>query len=392
LPALRRRHSLKLTGWRRTLVRQDVPLGRVAGITVAANWTVAVILALITWLLGGSVLPGAVAHQPMAAYWVLACATAVLFLASLLGHEFSHALVARRNGLTVRAITLWMLGGITELEGEPPDAAADLRIAVAGPAVSAAAAGVFLGAAMAVRYAGGPAVVAAALVWLALMNGMIAVFNMLPGAPLDGGRVLRAVLWRHYRDRRRGEVAAARAGQFLGAGIIGIGAAELLWDVPGGLWLMLIGWFLVSAADVEKRAATAKSALADVRVADVMTADPQVAQGWITVQDFVGRIASWSRQDAFPVVDWSGSLVGVVVTELLAKVSPGDRAGLRLDQVALAVPPPYLAAPEDPAGPLLTRRPLGGEVMAVVLAGGQVVGIVTVGDLRQAVRRHRLAA
>ena len=91
-------------------------------------------------------------------------------------------------------------------------------------------------------------------------------------------------------------------------------------------------------------------------------------------------------------MDWSGSLVGVVVTELLAKVSPGDRAGLRLDQVALAVPPPYLASPEDPAGPLLTRRPLSGESMAVVLAGGQVVGIVTVGDLRQAVRRHRLAA
>ena len=373
-------------------MRQDVRLGRVAGIRVGADWTVALILALIAWLLGGSVLPGAVPHQPAAVYWVLACAAAVLFLASLLGHELSHALVARRNGLAVRAITLWMLGGITELEGEPPDAAADLRIAVAGPAVSAASAGVFLGAAMAVKYASGPAVVTAALVWLALMNGLLAVFNMLPGAPLDGGRVLRAVLWRHYRDRRRGEVAAARAGQFLGAGIIGLGVAEVvLWAAWGGLWLMLIGWFLISAADAERRAATATSALAGVRVADVMTADPQVAQGWITVQDFVGRIAAWSRQDAFPVVDWGGNLVGVVVTELLARIPPGDRAGLRLDRVALAVPPPYLAAPEDPAGPLLTHRPLGGEVMAVVLAGGQVAGIVTVGDLRQAVRRHRLA-
>jgi Zn-dependent protease len=120
----------------------------------------------------------------------------------------------------VRAITLWMLGGITELGGDPPDAGADLRIAVAGPAASAVAAGVFLGIAQAVRYAGGPAVVTAGLVWFAVMNGMLAVFNMLPGAPLDGGRVLRAVLWRHYGDRRRAEIAAARAGQFLGAGII----------------------------------------------------------------------------------------------------------------------------------------------------------------------------
>lgn len=372
-------------------MRQDVRLGRVAGIQVGANWTVGLILVLIAWLLGESVLPSAAPGQPAAVYWVLAFAAAALFLASLLGHELSHALVARRNGLRVRAITLWMIGGITELEGEPPDAGADLRIAVAGPAVSAAAAAVFTGAAMAVGYAGGPAVVTAALVWLALINGVVAVFNMLPGAPLDGGRVLRAALWRHYRDRRRAETAAARAGRFLGAAIIGIGVAVLLWDIFDGLWLMLIGWFIISAAETEVRAATATSALAGVRVADVMTADPQVAQGWITIQDFADRIAAWSRQDAFPVVDWGGSLVGVVVTEMLARIPPGDRARLRLDQVALAVPPPYLAAPEDPAGPLLTRRPLGGEVMAIVLAGGQVAGIVTVSDLRQAVRRHRLA-
>lgn len=374
-------------------MRQDVRLGRVAGIQVAADWTVALILALIAWLLGGSLLPRAVPHQSVAAYWVLACVTAVLFLASLLGHELSHALVARRNGLAVRAITLWMLGGITKLEGEPSDPSADLRIAIAGPAASAAASGVFFGAATAVKYAGGPAVVTAALMWLALMNGLLAVFNMLPGAPLDGGRVLRAVLWRHYRDRRRAEVAAARAGQFLGAGIIGVGAAELLlWDFAGGLWLMLIGWFLISAAGAERRAAVAASALAGVRVADVMTAGPQVAPGWITVQDFAGRIAAWSRQDAFPVVDWEGVLVGVAVTELLARIPPPERAELRLDQVALAVPSPYLAAPEDPAGPLLTRRPLGGKVMAVVLTGGQVAGIVTVADLYQAIRRRGLVA
>lgn len=366
-------------------MRQDIRLGRVAGIQVAANWTVAVILALIAWLLARSVLPGAAPHQPAAVYWAPACAAAVLFLASLLAHELSHALVARRNGLAVRAITLWMLGGITELEGEPRDAAADLRIAVAGPAVSAAAGGIFYGAAWAVKYAGGPAVVTAALVWLALMNGLLAVFNMLPGAPLDGGRALRAVLWRRFRDRRRAEIAAARAGRVLGAAVTGIGAAELLlWDVVGGLWLMLIGWFLISAADAERRAAVATSALAGVRVADVMTADPQVAHGWITVQDFADHIAAWPRQDAFPVVDWDGSLIGVVVIGLLDRIPAGDRARLRLDRVALAVPPPYLAAPEDPAGPLLAHRPLGGDVMAVVLAGGQVAGMVTVGDLRHA--------
>jgi len=266
-------------------VGQDVPLGRVAGIQVGANWTVAVILLLIAWLLVESVLPGAAPHLSVAVYWTVGCAAAALFLASLLAHELSHALVARHYGLKVRAITLWMLGGITELDGEPPDAGADLRIAVAGPAASVAAGGVFFGMTQAVRYAGGPAVVTAGLVWLAVMNGMLAVFNMLPGAPLDGGRVLRAVLWRHYGDRRRAEIAAARAGQFLGAGVIGLGVAELLlWAAWSGLWLMLIGWFLISAADAERRAAAAAAALGDVRVAEVMTPDPQVAQGWFTAQ------------------------------------------------------------------------------------------------------------
>ena len=118
-------------------------------------------------------------------------------------------MLVRHNGLTVQAITLWMLGGVTELEGESPDAGADLRIALARA---------FLGAAAAVSHAGGPAVVTAALMWLTVMKGMLTVFNMLPGAPLDGGRVLRAALWRHYGDRRRAEVAAARAGQLIGAG------------------------------------------------------------------------------------------------------------------------------------------------------------------------------
>jgi Zn-dependent protease len=371
-------------------VKQTMPLGRVAGIAVGAHWSVAVILAIVAELLAVTVLPGAFPNQNAALYWAVAGITAVVFLASLLAHELAHALVARRNGVGVRSITLWMLGGMAELDADPPSAGADLRIALAGPAASLVVGLVLFGAAAGIGAAGGPGVAVAAATWLAVMNGILAVFNLLPGAPLDGGRVLRAALWRHYGDRERGERGAARAGRILGAVMVGLGIGELLaFRSFSGLWLMLIGWFLITTAAAEEKAATAKVALAGVRVADVMTAGPELAGGWKSVSEFIGRAAA--RPDAFPVVGPDGGLTGVVLASQLARVPASGRDRLRLDQVALAVPPGYLAAPDDPAGPLLTRRPLGGQVAAVVLDGGRVTGLVMVGDLRRALQWRTLA-
>ncbi len=373
-------------------MKQSVRLGRVAGVPLGAHWSVGVILVIIAWVLAVTVLPAGYPHEPTALYWVVAAVAAVLFLASLTAHELAHAVVARRNGVAVRSVTLWMLGGATELEQDPASPGADLRIALAGPAASLVAGGIFFGLGTAIGAAGGPAIAAAAAIWLAVMNGILAVFNLLPGAPLDGGRVLRAVLWRLYGDRERAERSAARAGRVLGALIIGFGAVELLaFRYLGGLWLILIGWFLLSAAAAEESAAAAKTALSGVRVADVMTPHPELAPGWSTVADFIDKVAARSGQDAFPVIDFGGELTGIVLTSQLARIRPGDRPRLRLDQVALAVPPSYRAAPGDPVGPLLTRRPLGGEVAAVVLAGDQIAGLVTVSDLRRALRWRTLA-
>jgi Zn-dependent protease len=373
------------------LVKQNVRLGRVAGIPVGANWSVAVILVIIAEILALSVLPADVPHRPAALYWLVAVVTAALFLACLLAHELAHAVVARRNGVGVRSITLWMLGGVAELEGDPPSAAADLRIALAGPAASLAAGAVVLAAGALIGYARGPAVAVAAATWLAVMNGVLAVFNLLPGAPLDGGRVLRAILWRRHGDRLRAELGAARAGRFLGAAVIGLGAVEVLAARSyEGLWLMLIGLFLFSAAAAEEQAARAAVALAGVTVADVMTPQPELAPAWSTVGDFI-QVAARSRQGAFPVVEPGGRLCGLVLADQLARVPAAARHELTVGQVALAVPPAYLAAPGDPAAPLLRRRPLGGQVAAVVLVDDRVAGLVTMADLGQALRWRGLA-
>jgi Zn-dependent protease len=371
-------------------MKQTVRLGRVGGITVGANWSVGVILVIIAEVLAVSVLPAAYPHQRAAVYWSVGVIAAVLYLASLLAHELSHALVARRSGVTVRSVTLWMLGGVTDLEGEPPTPRADFWIAVAGPLASLAAGGICYGVGAAIHAAGGPAIVVAAANWLALMNGILAVFNLLPGAPLDGGRVLRAILWRRWGNWQRAERAAVQVGRVLGAAIAGLGVAEMLFvNILNGLWLVLIGWFIASAAGAEGQAATTQAALAGVRVADVMTPDPELASGWHSVKEFIDQ-AGHSRQEAFPVVGFDGKLTGIVLASQFDHL-PRDGAQLRLEQLALPVPPDYRAAPDDPAAPLASRAPLGGEVVAVVLAGGQVTGMVTSSDLQQALRWRALA-
>jgi len=374
-------------------MRQTVPLGRVAGIQVGAHWSVLVMVILIGWLLGGQVLPETTPGQPAAAYWAVAVPCAVTFLAALLAHELAHSLVARRYGVPVTSITLWALGGVSELGSEPPTARADLRIAVAGPATSLAAGLIFSGLAAAVRAAGGAGIVVAALGWLAAMNVLLAAFNLLPGAPLDGGRILRAVLWRRTGDRAPAAQSAAAAGRAVGAALMVLGLAEVLVRASAsGLWLSLIGVFVMSAAAAEAAAGTAAAALGGLRVSDVMTPDPDIGGAWMTVADFIDGIALRSAQAGFPVISPGGSLAGVTGVTRLGRVPPASRSGITLGQVMDPVPPGYLAAPEDPAAPLLSRPPLADDLAAIVLSEGRITGIVTVTRLRQIVRHEALRA
>jgi hypothetical protein len=282
---------------------------------------------------------------------------------------------------------------VSELGSEPPTARADLRIAAAGPTTSVAAGLIFGGLAAAVHAGGGPGIAVAALGWLAAMNIFLAAFNLLPGAPLDGGRILRAVLWRRHGDRARAGQSAAAAGRVIGALLIAVGIAEVLvWADAGGLWLALIGVFVMTAATAEAAAETAASALAGLRVGDVMTPDPDIGATWMSVYDFIDRVALKSDQSEFPVIGPDGSLAGVTGNTRLAQIPLARRASTTLYQVMAAVPPAYVAAPDGPAAPLLNRPPLTGDLAAVVISDGRITGIVTVTRLRQIVRREMLRA
>ncbi|HYZ57193.1 MAG TPA: site-2 protease family protein [Streptosporangiaceae bacterium] len=372
-------------------MKQTVWLGRVAGIRVGAHWSVLVMVVLIGWVLGAQVLPGMTPHEPAVLHWAVAVPAAVAFIAALLAHELAHSLVARHHGVPVTSITLWALGGVSELGGEPPTARADLQIAVAGPAASLAA-GLMSGAlATAVRAGTGPGIAVAALGWLAVMNLFLAAFNLLPGAPLDGGRILRAALWMRHGDRLRAVQSAATAGRAIGAAFIALGFGELLlWGHTRGVWLALIGVFVMSAAAAESAAGAAASALGGLLVRDVMTPDPDIGGSWMSVSGFIDHVDPHSAQTEFPIIGPDRSLAGVTALRLLARVPPGKRASTPLREVMAIVPPGYVAGPGDPAAPLLSRPPLAGGLAAIVTSEGRITGIVTVTRLRQIARWQTL--
>jgi Zn-dependent protease len=374
-------------------MKQTLRLGRFAGIPIGVHWSVFVIVAVIGAILGADALPVLVPHQPAVAYWGIAVPGAVLFVAALLAHEVAHAVVARHHGVAARSITLWALGGVAELDRDPPTPRADLQIAAAGPVTSLAAGIAFAGLAIVLRAAGGPLLAIAALAWLAFTNGLVAVFNLLPGAPLDGGRVLRALLWMRLGDRARAARAAAAAGRVIGVLLVGLGFAQLLaWEDLGGLWLALVGVFVIGAAASEAAAESSAAVLGGMRVRDVMSPDPATGEGWMTVAYFTTRVPLRPGQRAFPVLSGDGGLAGIATPGELSRVPAADRHGTELRQVMVPVPPAYLAGPDDPAGPLATRPPLAGEVAAVATCEGGVVGIVTVADLRRVTRGPELPA
>lgn len=364
-------------------MRQTLRLGRIGGIAVGVHWSVLVIMALLVEGLAVTVLPGAAPDQPWPVYWSVAVAAAGLFLASLLAHELAHALVARRFGIRVERITLWLLGGVAEFADEAPTARADLLVAAAGPVTSIAAGLSFGAATVAATAAGAPAVVTAAFGWLTVINVVLAVFNLLPGAPLDGGRVLRALLWRRHGDRYRAAMSAARAGHGLGMVLIFVGIAEVLFTGTfSGLWLALLGWFLISAANAEAATARYHTLLGRVPVRAVMHDNPACGHPQQSVDDFVRTVAVHSGHRMFPLRDSAGRPAGVVRLADLSRVPAATRAQVQLARIALPTSMVPIVEAATPLADVAAAIARGG--LALVVDNGLLVGVVSTDDVAHA--------
>lgn len=359
------------------------PLGSWKGVAVRAHWSVLIIIGLFAWLLATSLLPALQPGQAVGAYWAVGLVSATFFLATLLAHELAHAVTAMHFGMRVERITLWMLGGLAELGGEPPSPRADALIAAAGPLTSFVVAAVC----GALAWVLGGGLVAAALAWLAEISLVLAVFNLLPGAPLDGGRLVRAVLWWRYRDRARATRAAASAGRVLGWLLVALGMLEVLVGGVSGLWLALVGWFIINGAASERYSVQAEK-LRGLTVRDAIGRPPAIAGDWWSVQEFLERLTpEHASQPAFPLVDVDGALTGVVTVAGLERTPAERRPTTPLRDVPRR--PPTVVSPQTPLPELLLSLHLRGGI-AVVVENGRPIGVLSAQELDRAVELTEL--
>lgn len=248
--------------------RQSISLGRILGIPVGLDYSWFLIFALLTWTLAVGYYPAEFKNWPAAQYWTVGAVTAVMLFVSVLLHELGHSVIALRYKIPVRSITLFIFGGVAQIGAEPPSATAEFWIAIAGPVVSFALAAIFglLQSALA-----GIAPLLALAKYLAYINGTLGLFNLIPGFPLDGGRVFRAIVWGVTHNLRQATLIAGNVGRLIGYLFILLG----VWQVFGGnfingLWIAFIGWFLESAAVAQIQQQRVQGLLAGHKVSEVM--------------------------------------------------------------------------------------------------------------------------
>jgi Zn-dependent protease len=360
-------------------------VGRIAGIPVGVSPLWLVIVALITWTLGADYFPEQVHGIGALAAYGLGLASALLLFASILAHELGHALVARRRGIEVDEIDLWLLGGVSRLRGEAHTPGDELRFALAGPAVTAVLCACFALAAVLLP-ASTPAAVSALVEYQALVNGAVLVFNLMPAFPLDGGRVLRSLLWRRSGELARASETAASIGRGFGYVLIALGLLEILNGLPEGLWLALIGFFITAAAGAQAEGGKMQAALSGLRVRDLMSTPVFSIPAEMPAGQAGREFFMVLRFTSFPVVDRAGRALGLVSLGQIEALSPEQRRLRRVGDVAVR-DDALLVRGEDDLLSLLDRPAFARIGRAVVVDDlARPVGMLSMTDIQRALR------
>jgi Zn-dependent protease/predicted transcriptional regulator len=365
-------------------MQSHLRIGRVLGIEIGVHFSWFVIAFLLTLSLVAH-FRAVEATWTGATVWTTAVLTSILFFVTLVLHELSHAVVARARGLPVGAITLFALGGVSRIERESEDPRTEFLIGIAGPATSLVVGVVCLGLAGLVGWR--PEAIQmspaqAVLSWLGYINFGLALFNLIPGFPLDGGRVLRAVLWSIIGDRARATLWAARLGQVVAFGLIFVGVFQFFTGANiGGLWLAFIGWFLLNAAGSSYRQVRALDELQGVRVSDVMSRDCAVVDHRMPLSEFVeGHLLRTGRR-CF-VVAQDGQVAGLVTPHEIRQVPRGQWEQVSVGQVMRPFRDLHTMGPDASVTDALSVMGNDDVHQIPVLDGGRrLVGVISRGDI-----------
>ncbi len=363
-------------------------LGRFFGIEVGVNWSWLVVFALIVWTLATGIFPAQDPGLSRGAYVAMAIVAAVLFFTSLLLHEFGHALVARREGMEIEGITLWLFGGVAKFRGMFPSAGAEFRIAIAGPLVSLGLGLLFT---LAAWRAGLPEAIDGVVAWLGYINLTLLVFNLLPALPLDGGRVLRSALWQFRGDFASATHIASQIGR--GFGYLFIAGGMFFFIFHGafsGAWLAFIGWFLLQAAAAEDRYLVTQQALGGLRVRDMMVRDPVTTRPDVTIGEFMD-VTVWNRRfTTYPVTE-DGRAVGLLPFRCIAEVPRREWDLRTVRDCMLPLGSVPVVTEDESLIDAASELAESGVKRALVVDGARLVGLLSMTDVVRAfdVRRPR---
>ncbi len=361
-------------------------LFEILGFRVRANVSWLFLAILVIWSLAAGYFPAAYPGLATSSYWWLGFIATIGLFFSLLFHEFSHSVVARARGLEIKGITLFLFGGVSEMAMEPARPKDEFWIAIAGPAASVVLAGLFYLLASGLQALSVPDYVSGVPARLALLNLVLAGFNMVPGFPLDGGRVLRAILWHLKGDLRWATFWATRLGQGFGFLLAAFGVVDVLnGNFIGGLWLFLIGLFMNGAAAASYQRLIAQQTLQTQAVSDVMTPNPVTVPPDISVSRFIEDYLYQFSYDLFPVTA-GGRLVGCVSLKDVQNFPRDEWELATVGRIAESCTADNTIRPDADAAQALERMQRAGSGRLLVADGDRLVGVLTLKDLL-----HRLA-
>jgi Zn-dependent protease/CBS domain-containing protein len=367
-------------------VRDSLTLGRIAGVRFGVNWSWLVVFALIVWTLATGIFPDTNEGLSDGTYIAMAIVAAFLFFGSLLAHELGHALQARREGMEIEGITLWLFGGVAKFKGMFPSAGAEFRIAIAGPLVS-----LVLGLAFALIAwgLGLPAAVDGVAFWLGYINLTLLVFNLLPALPLDGGRIVRSALRAVRGDFAWATRVAAAVGRGFGYLLIAGGIAMLIFQGAfSGAWLAFIGWFLLQAASAEDRYLLARQALRGLRVRDLVVREPVTTRPDLTIAEFMDDIVWKNRHTTYPVTD-NGHALGLLPFRRVAEVPRSEWETRKVSDCMVPADQVPVVSEDDELIDAVAELSEGDIHRALVVDGDRFVGLLSATDVARALEIRR---